>query len=386
LLVVAIVLAMVVLGVALSYAVVGGLPHRPVATSTPPSPAPPASSAPSDTAPSSSAPVVVPPVAPAPSTAPSSSPSALTAAAIAALVDPSVVDVNSILGFQGGTAAGTGMVLTATGAILTNNHVIDGAMRISVQIAGAGRTYAATVVGTDVAEDVAVIQLQGAAGLKVAPFGDSGKVAIGDRVVSLGNALGRAGPPSVSQGFVVGLGRDITATDPTAGTAENLSGLIQTSAALQPGDSGGPLVNSAGQVIGMDTAASSRVRFNAGSGVGFAIPINHALEVATQLRGGGGTVQSPSPVAQRGYLGVEVQQQATHGAYVAGVVAGGPADAAGIQAGDTIVAIGGTAIASSSTLTSILSGHRPGETVRVTWVDGLGGRHVASIRLQAPSA
>ncbi|HEX9315659.1 MAG TPA: PDZ domain-containing protein, partial [Actinomycetota bacterium] len=114
--------------------------------------------------------------------------------------------------------------------------------------------------------------------------------------------------------------------------------------------------------------------------------INHALEVATQLRGGGGTVQSPSPVAQRGYLGVEVQQQATHGAYVAGVVAGGPADAAGIQAGDTIVAIGGTAIASSSTLTSILSGHRPGETVRVTWVDGLGGRHVASIRLQAPSA
>src|SRR5205807_2071824 len=83
---------------------------------------------------------------------------------------------------------------------------LDGATRISVQIAGAGRSYAATVVGTDVAEDVAVIQLQGAAGLKVAPFGDSGKVLIGDRVVSLGNALGRAGPPSVSQGFVVGLG------------------------------------------------------------------------------------------------------------------------------------------------------------------------------------
>ena len=260
LLVVAIVLAVVVLVVGLSYAVIGGLPHSPVATSTPPSPA--ATSAPSDAAPSPSAPVVVPPVAPAPSAsalspqAPASSPNVLTAAAIAALVDPSVVDVNSILGFQGGTAAGTGIVLTSTGAILTNNHVIDGATRISVQIAGAGRTYAATVVGTDAAEDVAVLQLQGAAGLKVAPFGDSGKVLIGDRVVSLGNALGRAGPPSVSQGFVVGLGRDITATDPTAGTAENLSGLIQTSAALQPGDSGGPLVSSADQVIGMDTAAS----------------------------------------------------------------------------------------------------------------------------------
>ena len=233
---------------------------------------------------------------------------------------------------------------------------------------------------------MAVIQLQGAAGLKVAPFGDSGKVLIGDRVVSLGNALGRAGPPSVSQGFVVGLGRDITATDPTAGTAENLSGLIQTSAALQPGDSGGPLVSSAGQVIGMDTAASSRVRFSAGSGVGFAIPINHALEVAAQIRAGGGTVQSPSPAARRGFLGVQIQQQGTPGAYVAGVVAGGPADAAGIQAGDTIVAIGGTALASSSALTSVLSGHRPGESVRVTWVDGLGGRHVASIRLQAAPA
>ena len=383
-LVVAIVLAVVVLVVALSYAVVGGLPHRPVATSTLPSPAS-ANSPPSAAAPSPSAPVVVPPVAPSPQ-APASPPSALTAAAIAAAVDPSVVDVNSILGFQGGTAAGTGMVLTSTGAILTNNHVIDGATRISVQIAGAGRSYAATVVGTDVAEDVAVIQLQGAAGLKVAPFGDSGKVLIGDRVVSLGNALGRAGPPSVSQGFVVGLGRDITATDPTAGTAENLSGLIQTSAALQPGDSGGPLVSSAGQVIGMDTAASSRVRFSAGSGVGFAIPINHALEVAAQIRAGGGTVQSPSPAAQRGYLGVEVQQQGTSGAYVAGVVAGGPADAAGIQAGDTIVAIGGTAIASSSTLTSVLSGDRPGESVRVTWLDGLGGRHVASVRLQAAPA
>lgn len=390
-LVVAIVLAVVVLVVALSYAVVGGLPHRPVAASTPPSLATPAGSSPSAAAPSPSAAVVVPPVAPSPSAAaaapqaPASPPGALTTAAIAALVDPSVVDVNSILGFQGGTAAGTGMVLTSTGAILTNNHVIDGATRISVQIAGTGRSYAATIVGTDVAEDVAVIQLQGAAGLKVAPFGDSGKVLIGDRVVSLGNALGRAGPPSVSQGFVVGLGRDITATDPTAGTAENLSGLIQTSAALQPGDSGGPLVSSAGQVIGMDTAASSRVRFNAGSGVGFAIPINHALQVAAQIRSGGGTVQSPSP-AQRGYLGVEIQQQNTPGAYVAGVVAGGPADAAGIQAGDTIVAVGGTAITSSSTLTSVLSGHRPGESVRVTWMDGLGGRHVATIQLQAAPA
>jgi S1-C subfamily serine protease len=163
-----------------------------------------------------------------------------------------------------------------------------------------------------------------------------------------------------------------------------LSGLIQTSAALQPGDSGGPLVNAVGQVIGMDTAASSRVRFNAGGGVGFAIPINHALAVAAQIRAGGGSVRTPSPPAsQRGYLGVQVQQQGASGAYVAGVVAGGPAEAAGIQAGDTIVAVDGAAITSPSMLTSVLSSHRAGESVRVTWADALGRRHTTSIRLVA---
>jgi S1-C subfamily serine protease len=388
--VVAIVLAVVVLVVAVSYAVVGGSQHAPLATPTLSLPGASPSPAPSDAAASTSLPAAVPPVAPAasapaPSTAaPVAPPNVLTAAAIAALVDPSVVDVNSILGFQGGTAAGTGMVLSSTGTILTNNHVIDGATRISVQIGGAGRAYTATIVGTDLAEDVAVIQLQGASGLKVAPFGDSSKVVVGDRVVALGNALGRAGPPSISQGLVVGLNRDITASDPTAGTSENLSGLIQTSAALQPGDSGGPLVNGAGQVIGMDTAASSRVRFNAGGGVGFAIPINHALQVAARIRAGGGTVPTPSaPAAQRGYLGVAVQQSPGSGALVAGIVAGGPAESAGISIGDTIVGVDGTTITSPSALTSALSSHHPGDTVRVTWTDGLGRRHTASIRLVA---
>jgi S1-C subfamily serine protease len=387
------VLAVVVLVVAVSYAVVGGSQHAPVATSTLPSPGTSPSPTPSDAAASTSVPAAVPPLAPAagaspPATAaPVSPPAILTAAAIAALVDPSVVDVNSILGFQGGTAAGTGMVLSSNGAILTNNHVIDGATRISVQVGGAGRAYTATIVGTDVAEDVAVIQLQGASGLKAAPFGDSSRVLVGDRVVSLGNALGRAGPPSVSQGLVVGLNRDITASDPTAGTSENLSGLIQTSAALQPGDSGGPLVDGAGQVIGMDTAASSRVRFNAAGGVGFAIPINHALQVAAKIRAGGGTIPTPSaPATQRGYLGVAVQQSPGSGALVAGIVAGSPAEAAGISIGDTIVGVDGTTVTSPSSLTSTLSSHHPGDTVRVSWVDGLGRRHTASIRLAAPAA
>jgi S1-C subfamily serine protease len=132
----------------------------------------------------------------------------------------------------------------------------------------------------------------------------------------------------------------------------------------------------------MDTAASSRIRFNSGGGAGFAIPINHALQVAATLRAGGGTVPTPAP--QRGFLGVQVQQSTGGpGALVAGIVAGSPAEAAGITIGDSIVAVDGMAVTSPSSLTSLLSGHHPGDTVRVGWVDGLGLRHTASIQLAA---
>jgi len=130
----------------------------------------------------------------------------------------------------------------------------------------------------------------------------------------------------------------------------------------------------------MDTAASTRLRFNAGGGIGFAIPINQALDVVRQIRAGGGTAPSP---ARRGFLGVEVQADGGQGALVAGVVAGSPADAAGISAGDVIVAVDGAAVDSPPTLTSILSAHRPGDQVRVTWMDALGLRSTASITLAA---
>lgn len=384
---VAIVVAVILGVVAGSYALVGGTQPRHVATSPAAAPSI-ATPAPTPSpAPSVSLPPVVVPTTPAPTvTAPAPPRPALTAAGVAAAVDPSTVDVVSVLGAGGGSAAGTGMVLTANGVVLTNNHVIDGATSISVQVAGTTRVYAATLVNSDPAEDVAVIQLLGATGMKVAPFGDSSGVALGDSVVALGNALGRGGPPSLSQGTVVGLDRAITATDPTAGTSEDLTGLIQTSAALQPGDSGGPLANAAGQVIGMDTAASSRLRFNATGGVGFAIPINHALEVAGRLRSTAGPAPTPSPTvaAQRGILGVDVQS-GTGGAYVAAVVPGSPAEAAGIMAGDTIVNVDGAAITSAPSLTSVLSAHRPGDVVRVTWVDPLGQSSSARIRLTTAS-
>src|SRR5207302_7735688 len=126
------------------------------------------------------------------------------------------------------------------------------------QINGSGPTHDAHVVGTDAADDVALVQIDGVSGLKTVSIGDSSKVSVGDPVVAIGNALGRPGPPSVSQGTVTALGRTITATDQNGGNPETLSNLIQVNASILPGDSGGPLVNGSGSVIGMDTAASAR--------------------------------------------------------------------------------------------------------------------------------
>ena len=385
-LIVGVVLAVVLLMVAVSLAVVGTSPRQRVATSANAAPVASPLLSPSDT---EAPPVSIPPPAASEAPAPTQAPAAprdLTTSQIAAAVDPSVVDVNTILGPGFGSAAGTGIVLSSAGEILTNNHVIDGYSSISVVVPATGRHYPATLVGRVFEQDVALLQVEGAPGLAPAPFGNSAKVSVGDAVVSLGNALGRAGPPQASRGLVIALNRNIVATDQTGATQESLGGLIETSAALQPGDSGGPLVDAAGEVVGMDTAASTRLRFNAGGGVGFAIPINQALDVVRQIRAGGGTTPSPAPpppAGQRGFLGVEVQADGGQGALVAGVVAGSPAEAAGIIAGDVIVAVDGAAVDSPPTLTSILSAHRPGDQVRVTWMDALGLRSTASITLAA---
>ena len=148
-------------------------------------------------------------------------------------------------------------MLSSNGVVLTNNHVINGATAIKVTDIGNGKTYTATVVGYDASHDVAVIQLQGASGLTTASLGNSSTVQTGDNVTALGNAEGKGGTPSVASGTVTALNQSITASDELSGVSEQLTGLIETNAPIQPGDSGGSLVNSYGQVIGMDTAASS---------------------------------------------------------------------------------------------------------------------------------
>ena len=304
--------------------------------------------------------------------------------AIVGKVSPGIVDINTVLAYQGGTAAGTGMVLTSSGEVLTNNHVVSGATSIKVTAVTTGRTYTAKVVGTDPADDVAVLQLQGASGLKTIGTADSSKLAVGTAVIALGNAYGAGGSPSVVTGNIVALDQTITAGDAGGGAAEQLSGLIETNAALQPGDSGGPLVTADGKVVGMNTAASASYRFQAASGVSFAIPLNTALSVAKQIESG--TAPNGGTIGNGAFLGVSVDRSLTGGAVVAAVPAGTPARAAGIVAGDTITSVDSKSINSATDLTGALASHKPGDKVTVGWDDAMGQHHTAVVALAAAPA
>ena len=299
-----------------------------------------------------------------------------TAADIAASVDPAIVDITTTL--SNGAAAGTGLVLTSSGLVLTNNHVIADATAIRAQINGSGPSYSATVLGYDVTEDVALLQLDGVSNLTTITVGDSSKIAVHDKVVALGNALGRGGTPAVAEGTVTALDQTITAGDIGGGPpAQTLNGLIEFSAPLVPGDSGGALVNSSGQVIGMNAAASQSNGRRRNSNDAFAIPINAALDIAHQIQAG----QSSAKVhiGARALLGVQIQQAQT--ATVAAVQSGSPADSAGIVAGDVIVAIGDTTVGSVSDITSALDSRHPGDKVSVGWLDTNGQRHTATVQL-----
>jgi S1-C subfamily serine protease len=320
---------------------------------------------------------------------------ALTTAQLAARVDPGLVDVVSTLGLQQAQAAGTGLVLTPSGEILTNNHVIEGATSIRVTDVGNGRSYPASVVGYDRSHDIAVLQLQGASGLATVTLGNSSTAAAGQKVVALGNAGGKGGIPSVAAGRITGLSASITASDASAGTSEQLTGLINHNADIQPGDSGGPLVNTAGQVIGIDTAASSGFTIQSGQAKtqAFAIPINGAVPIANRITAG--TASSTVHIGPTGFLGVAVMSagnaaadgvQPGTGAALAGLVPGSPASRAGLTAGDVIVSVDGHRVSSPSALQSALELHHPGDSVSIGWTDQAGQTHSATIVLAAGPA
>jgi S1-C subfamily serine protease len=312
----------------------------------------------------------------------------LTTSQIATQTDPGLVDINTTLGYQQAKAAGTGMVLTSSGEVLTNNHVINGATSITARDVGNGRTYQAKVVGYDHSHDIAVLQLQGASGLQTVNLGDSGSAAQGQKVVALGNALGKGGTPAVATGHIASLGASITASDEGAGTSEQLTGLIHHNAGIQPGDSGGPLVNTAGQVIGINTAASQGTQFQGQQTQAFAIPINQAKSIADQIEAG--TSSTTVHIGPTGLLGVQILSadsaaangiQAGSGAVVAGAVAGTPASGAGLAQGDVIVSVDGQSVSSPEQLQSALGQHHPGDSVTIGWQDQTGQTQSASVVL-----
>ncbi len=338
-------------------------------------------------------------------------------------LEPSVVDVTSTLRYDGETASGTGFIINGPDAlVLTNNHVIRDATAVTVTLTATGSTYPARIVGADVGADVAVLQIEGAAGapaLPAAPLGNSATVTLGTPVLAIGNQAGQGGAPAVAPGIIDSLNRTIQAADGTSGFTETLHGMLATSAQIQPGDSGGPLADAAGLVIGMDTAAGT------GPGriaIGYAIPINGAMAVARQIEAGRaapgitlgvsgflGVVvaasTSPSPLLQEreehglpadagsrsrppGCLDTEAGAgipaavaPARWGALVDGVLCGTGAAAAGITAGDVITSAAGHFVSSPDALTAIVSACRPGAVVQVSWVSTAGIARTSLIRL-----
>jgi len=305
---------------------------------------------------------------------------ASAAAGVAGKVDPAIVDISTTL--AQGAGAATGMVLTSSGLVLTNNHVVENATSVNAQVVDTGRVYSATVLGYSVTDDVALLQLRGASGLKTITTTSSSDLPVGTPVVAIGNAGGTGGTPTAAAGAITAIDQTITAGgDGTL--SETLQGMIQVNATIVPGDSGGPLVNTAGHVIGMDTAASvsgSGFGAQSGGGQGFAIAIGNALTIADQIKAK--AASATVHIGPRAVMGVEVNDvpQAA-GAYVESVEPGSPAAAAGISAGDAIVSVDGTTVSSAADLGTVLGSEKPGASVTVGWVGSAGARHSASLHL-----
>ena len=290
-----------------------------------------------------------------------------------------VVRVTADLG-GGRIGVGTGMVVTPSGDVLTNAHVIEAAGRITVRVAG-GTTYAASLGGIDPADDIALLRLPNASGLTTAKLGDSSALAVGDHVTAVGTGRNPGDPVVETQGAITALRQTVTTTDPGGGNPKTLAGLIQFGGPLSVADSGGPLIDGGGRVIGVDTEGAAQVRLRQVSpDTAFAIPINSAMAVVRDIESG-----TPNPRVLSGQsvvLGVDVADSlSARGAQVTAIEAGSPAQAAGLVPGDIIVSVGGTSVASASALSPALQRHHPGDQVVVVWLDPSGHQHRATLRL-----
>ncbi|HUZ87339.1 MAG TPA: trypsin-like peptidase domain-containing protein [Candidatus Baltobacterales bacterium] len=326
------------------------------------------------------------PIVPANPGTGSQAPGSIDPASVAAKIDPAIVDINTVIGSS--QAAGTGQIISSTGEVLTNNHVVDGSTSIQVTVVSDGQTYTAHVIADDPSADVAVIQMEGASGLPTVTFASSSSLAVGQSVVALGNALGDGGTPRATSGSVTGLDQTITASE-GGGQSEQLNGMVQSDATIWPGDSGGPLVNAASQVVGMITAGEAQGFRSTSSNVAYAIPSDTILTIVNEIRAG----QSDPEITygQVGFIGVSARTMdaqlaaqlglnVSSGALVETVVAGGAAANAGIGRLSVITQVGSSTISTIDDLGTAVRSHRPGEKVSVTWVDQ-GGTHTTTVTL-----
>jgi putative serine protease PepD len=290
-----------------------------------------------------------------------------------AKIEPSVVIINDTVttspGGRGGSfggfggfeadGAGTGIVITSDGEVVTNAHVVNGASNIKVTLPNNGGTHDASIVGIDTTQDLAVIKISGVSGLTPATFANSDTVQVGDSVIAVGNALGYGGSPTVTEGIVSAKNRSLQDSE------DNLSGLLQTDAAINPGNSGGPLVDTNGDVIGINVAVATGSSSEPAQNIGFTIPSNTVVKALPDLKAGknsnGGTTQSTT------YLGVQVAD-AGNGAGIVAVQPGSPAATAGLQAGDVVTKFNDTTISNSSDLQRAVRAEKSGTTVTLTIV------------------
>lgn len=325
---------------------------------------------------------------------------------ILAKVEPAVVDIQTSGtvnqgGFFGGTstfqAAGTGMIISSDGLVLTNNHVIADASSIKVQLFNQTKLYNATVVGADPSHDVAVIKIQGASKLPTVTFGKSASVQVGDSVVAVGNALALQGLPTVTQGIVSGLHRSIQTSASTTTGSTTLTDMIQTDAPINPGNSGGPLVNSSGQVIGMNTAIISGTGSEPAQNIGFSEAIDSVLpivhEIETHPNSSGKTI-----AGGKAFLGVGIETLNSQiaaqlglpanlsGVLVANVVPGSPAQTAGLTAGSVITRVNSKAITSAQELVNVIQSKKPGDRVTIYWTNSNGNGSAVVTLGSAPTA
>ena len=281
-------------------------------------------------------------------------------------------------------SAGTGMIVSSDGYVMTNKHVIEGATKVQI-VTDAGDTYDnVEIVGEDPLNDVAYLKIKGAKDLPTITLGDSKTIAVGQPVLAIGNALG-AYQNSVTQGIISGTGRSVTAGDSSGNNTETLTDMLQTDAAINPGNSGGPLVNAAGEVIGINTAVATSA-----NGLGFAIPLSATKGMLSRIMAG--------EKAERAYLGLtyltvtaevakEYKLPVSHGAYVyntnsrsSAVIEDGPADKAGIKSDDVITKVGNIEVGRAGSISTLIGEYKVGDKVEITYLrDGKENKTVVTL-------